>query len=323
MHHIIINPASRSGKGMKIWHQLLPILQQDKVAFQPYLTEKVGDATTIAKALTTGLTAPIRIIILGGDGTINEVLQGIQNFPLTHLAYLPTGSSNDFARDLNLETNPVKALEKILHTDTLLEMDLGVLSCKRGYYDLNQVFYQEEYQRYFNISSGIGFDAAVCEKALSSKIKNTLNHLGLGKLTYLGIALSLLLKGGNTDCVLTLDDAPPVRLPKLLFAAAMNHRYEGGGFLFAPDASHQDARLNLCAAHSLSFQRALRILPTAFSGNHLHFPEVYYHAASKIHLTTSIPLCVHTDGEVQIYANDIQFEITNHKLNLIPTYADH
>jgi len=319
MYHIIVNPASRSGKGNKIWNTLSPILNGKQIVYQVYFTEKVGHATDIAKKLTANLTAPIRLIILGGDGTINEVIQGICDFKNTSIAYIPTGSSNDLARDLKLEIDPVKALDKILKADQILEMDLGLISCNNGYYDRDGSRIDNVYQRYFNVSSGIGFDAAVCEEALSSKLKDLLNHLGLGKLTYLGIALHQLLKGSNASCQVTLDENPPFVLDRLIFAAAMNHRFEGGGFMFAPDADYTDTHLNLCIAHSMSFLRAIRILPTAFSGKHIRFPEVFYQKASRIDLETTVPLCIHTDGEVHIYADSVTYSVSEHKLRLIPT----
>ena len=104
------------------------------------------------------------------------------------------------------------------------------------------------------------------------------------KLTYLGIALRLLLKGETVSCQITFEDGAVLKLDHLLFAAVMNHRYEGGGFMFAPDADYADGYLNLCAAHNLTFSRALRILPTAFDGKHLHFNEIVITSYS-IHYT--------------------------------------
>lgn len=319
MYHMIVNPASRSGRGEKIWHTLLPVLKKNQTAYKVYLTKGTGDAGRIAKELTSDPSAPVKIIILGGDGTINEVLQGIQHFELTDIAYIPTGSSNDLARDMCLQTDPIQALEQILKSESIVMTDIGCLTCNNGYYSLSGDYVPGVHTRYFHVSTGIGFDAAVCEYALTSKIKDTLNHLGLGKLTYLGIALRLLLKGETASCQITFDGTDTMQLDHLLFAAVMNHRYEGGGFMFAPDADYADGLLNLCAAHKLTFLRALRILPTAFSGNHLHFPEIRSGKSSYIQIKTDRPLCIHTDGEVPFHADDITITISPCKLRLIPT----
>ena len=319
MYHIIVNPASRSGKGEKIWHTLLPVLKKNHTDYKVYLTKGIGDACKIAKDITSNLSNPLKLIILGGDGTINEVLQGIQQFELTDIAYIPTGSSNDLARDMGLQTDPIRALEQILYSDSIVLTDIGCLTCNHGYHTLSGDYVSGVHTRLFQVSTGIGFDASVCEYALHSKIKDTLNHLGLGKLTYLGIALRLLLKGETVSCQITFEDGAVLKLDHLLFAAVMNHRYEGGGFMFAPDADYADGYLNLCAAHNLTFSRALRILPTAFDGKHLHFNEIHSGKSSCIRLTTSKPLSVHTDGEVPFHADDISVTVFPHKLRLIQT----
>ena len=312
MYHVIINPASKSGKGKKIWEQLIPILESKKVAYTPYFTSGVGDACTYTEKLTSDTHGEtIHIIVLGGDGTMNEVLQGIKDYEHTVIGYIPTGSSNDLARDLNISRNPVDVLLHILENPTIVRMDIGKLvyeSCEK---DLPLKV------RYFNVGVGIGFDAAICEEALHSKIKNTLNRLGLGKLTYAGIAIKQLISTKLVSCEITLDDKEPLQLPKFVFIAAMVHRYEGGGFKFCPDASYTDGLLDICIAGPMSKLKLLRILPTAFSGKHLRFKNVYSFRVEKISIKTAIPLWVQTDGEVETKADRITATCLKEKLQFI------
>ena len=81
MYHIIINPASRSGKGKKIWkEQIKPALLRDNVSFRPYFSEKAGDVAVIASQILSEATEfPVPLIILGGDGTVNEALHGLSD----------------------------------------------------------------------------------------------------------------------------------------------------------------------------------------------------------------------------------------------------
>ncbi len=182
MYHIIINPASRSGKGLKIWkEQVEPALRRGGTLYRPYFSEKAGDVSKIAgKIMAHSGSEPVSLIILGGDGTVNEALQGIPDTSRVVLGYIPTGSSNDLARDLDIPTDPTAALDLILHSGVICSMDLGTLT------------YADGGSRRFAVSCGIGFDAAVCEEALRSKAKKVLNKFGLGKLTYLSIALKQL-----------------------------------------------------------------------------------------------------------------------------------
>ena len=320
MYHIIVNPASKSGRGQKIWDSLLPVLVNKNVPYQAYFTTGAGHASQIADMLSCNLTtASVTIIVLGGDGTINEVLQGLKNVPLVTLGYIPTGSSNDLARDIGLSRNPMEALLHILDTPRIKPMDLGIVHFKNGFYRKTKkpIYEADNAIRLFAVGCGIGFDAAVCEEAMDSPIKTALNNIGLGKLTYLGIALRQLIKAPTVSCDLTIDDNAPIRFPSLLFSASMIHRYEGGGFMFCPDASDDDGLLDVCLATGMPLHRALRILPTAFSGKHLRFPEIFSYRGKHIRIQTSTPLWVQTDGGVNVFADDINISLFPDKINFI------
>lgn len=289
MYHIIVNPVSRSGRGLSIWKkQIEPVLMKEQIAYQSHLSEKPGDVIRIAEELSasTDSDSTLQIIVLGGDGTVNETLQGISDPSRLILGYIPTGSSNDLARDLNLPGDPVDALHLILHTGTPVPMDLG------------HITYPDGEKRCFLVSCGIGYDAAVCEEALHSPMKNTLNRLGLGKLTYLGIALKQLFAARSISGRLTLDQGAPIEIGNMFFTCCMLHRYEGGGFMFAPDANAHDGILNLCAVGDIPKLLILFALPTAFHGKHYRFQGVTPYLAKEIVIESGAPLWVHTDGEV-------------------------
>ncbi len=287
MHHILINPASRSGKGLLIWkNQIEPALQWENIPYRAYFSKKAGNASRIAEEITSQTDSTLSLIILGGDGTINEALQGIRNTSRIILGYIPTGSSNDLARDLGIPYNPRDALDLILHSGTPKTMDLGTVT------------YPDGITRRFAVSCGIGFDAAVCEDAMHSTIKQIMNKLGLGKLTYLGVALKQLFTARAVSGQLTIEDGTPINIGNMLFTACMLHRFEGGGFQFAPNADANDGILNLCVVGDLSKLFVLFALPTAFRGSHYRFKGITPYKAQKLTIETSSPLWVHTDGEV-------------------------
>lgn len=285
MYHFIINPASRSGKGQKIWNNTIkPTLIRLGVEYQVHFSKKPGDLARIAEELTDARVS--HIVVVGGDGTVNETLQGIAENSGATLSYIPTGSSNDLARDLGFSKKTEEILDHLLFHPTDLSMDAGMLTSSNGV-------------RKFAVSCGIGFDAAVCQEVNHSKIKKVFNKIGLGKLTYLGIALKQMLMAKSVSCDIYLDDREkPVHLKKFLFVAMMNHRYEGGGFQMCPNASADDGFLDLCVIGNLPKLFILFALPTAFWGKHYIFPHVDTYRASKVHIVTSAPLWVHTDGEV-------------------------
>lgn len=288
MYHIIINPCSRSGRGLKIWKECIePKLHAYGIDYRYYFSKEPGDVARLADEITSAAPGkPLTLIILGGDGTVNEALSGMKDTSLVTLGYIPTGSSNDLARDLHIPKDPLEALELILHKGSAHIMDLGVVT------------YADGETRPFIVSCGIGFDAAVCEEALHSKLKNAFNRLGLGKLTYLGIALKQLFSAKAVSGRLTLDGSEPVNMKTLLFVACMLHRFEGGGFMFCPHADATDGILDLCAVGDLPKLLILFALPTAFKGKHYRFEGITPYRAKTITIETSSPLWVHTDGEV-------------------------
>ena len=307
MYHIIINPASRSGKGLQIWKkQVEPVLQEEKIVYRNYFSEKAGDVKRIAsEILSSNPSRPITIILLGGDGTVNEALQGMSDTSGVILGYIPTGSSNDLARDMGIPKDPLKALHLILHAGTPRPMDLGTVT------------YEDGSTRRFIVSSGVGFDAAVCEEALHSRMKTVLNRIGLGKLTYLGIALKQLFATKEISCKLTLDDNAPIDIHRILFSAIMIHRYEGGGFMFCPNADCTDGFLDLCVAGDLSKIVILCALPTAFWGKHYAVKGITPYRARRVHIETSSPLWVHTDGEVQRKSSSFTVTCEQHSAQFI------
>lgn len=287
MYHIIVNPASKSGFGLKKWKELKKLLLSDLDTYNVQFTSGQMDTYKCIRKLTSGnFVRPLNLIVLGGDGTINEVLNGIQDFDETILTYLPTGSSNDLARHMQKSSDPGELIKSLSKFKSPSSMDIGTVRYKGG-------------KRRFIVSSGIGFDAAVCEQAETSTLKKVLNIFKLGKLTYGAIAIKLLLHTPKTSCALYLDDAQePIHFDNMLFCAVMNHKYEGGGFMFAPDADNSDGYLDICLADSIKLWRALFLLPLALKGKHIGHKGIYHYRAQKITIETSAPLPVHTDGEI-------------------------
>lgn len=321
MYYIIVNPASKSGRGRKLWAELEPVFRLQNIPYRVVFSKGAGHVTRLVAKLTApdrlpADAAPLKLILLGGDGTVNEALQGVADFNRIWLGYIPTGSSNDLARDLGLPKDPALILETILKGNVVRTLDLGTLSY--GNTNENTDGNTGEAVRYFAVSSGIGFDAAVCEEALSSRFKKALNRMGLGKLTYLSIALKQLVAAKSVSCDIYLDDAKePVHFRRFLFTAFMIHRYEGGGFQFCPMADATDGKLDLCVVGRIPKPVILFALPTAFFGKHYMFPAIRHYAASKAVVHSSIPLWVHTDGEVSRKADEITVTCTKRQIRLM------
>ncbi len=173
------------------------------------------------------------------------------------------------------------------------------------------------YIRLFDVSAGIGFDAAVCEQALSSGTKNFLNKIGLGKLTYGSIALRQLLGSEKVPCDIILDNGEAIHLKRFIFIAAMVHHYEGGGFNFAPKADLTDGKFDLVYAGDMPSIRMLFALPLSFIGHYYWIKGIGHHVVQKVTIKTDKPMWVHTDGEVSVKSDHITFECLKQQLRMM------
>ncbi len=303
MYYFIVNPSSRSGHGLKVWQKVEAELERVSVEYRVFFTSKRLSATELVRDIT-GQPGQHTIVALGGDGTVNEAVNGIQDFSRVTFAYIPTGSSNDFARSLGLPHDPAAAVQNILYPTYYVKTDLGELQ-----YDGNT--------RLFVVSCGIGFDAAVCHEALRSRIKDVLNHLGLGKLTYVGIALRQLLLLPAFPISIRLNNGLKLSFPKIFFVSVQNFPYEGGGLKMCPHADDKDGKLDLCVVERLSKLFLAAVLPTAYFGKHTIFRQVHLHKGESIHLKTTVPMPVHVDGESCQCQTDISLRCLPARLKVI------
>ena len=101
MYYFIVNPGSRSGRGKAVWQIVEGILEREQVEYLVFFTAYRYHATKLAREITSQ-KEKLTLVTVGGDGTVNEVVDGIQDFSRVTFGYIPTGSSNDFARSLRL-----------------------------------------------------------------------------------------------------------------------------------------------------------------------------------------------------------------------------
>lgn len=305
MYYFIINPHSRSGHGMEIWHKAEEHLRKNSVEYEAYLTEYPGHASQLA-AQIAAFGIPAVLGVIGGDGTLNEVINGLANVEFSHLTlgYIPTGSGNDFARGAGIPTEAEASLELLLNPGKITAIDIG-LACTK------------EQSRYFLVSSGIGYDADICKRAMRSPIKKVLNRFGLGKLTYVLVALKLLFLYRPCPVCVRLDQKKTFSLPRFFFVTGMNHKYEGGGVKFCPFADFQDGLLDYCIVGNLSKAKILALFPTAFVGKHTGFRGISMLRGKSLDIISQVPLPVHCDGEILGSTTHLTLTATGKTINLI------
>lgn len=307
MYHFIINPKSSSGKGIKYWWIVKEELALREIPYTATFTEYVGHATEIAEQICGENSGIKNIVILGGDGTVNEVINGIQNYKEVLLGYIPSGSSNDLARSLKIPKDPIKALSNILKPVKFKYLDHGMIT----FID------KDVAPRKFSCSSGIGFDANVCYEVQASPLKKRLNRFGAGKLVYLAIAIKQLLTMKSTDGSVIVDGMKKDTYQKILVVSSMIHKYEGGGLLMAPNADPSDGKLSVCLVHGFGRLKALLLLPTLLFGKHIYFKGVEVFNCSEIEIILSNDMGVHTDGETPAICSHIKVSTVPEQIRMI------
>lgn len=311
MLYFIVNPLSRSGKGRNIWNNIQSLLEEKNVDYNVYFTDFHGHASEIAKEISS-LANPTNmetIVVLGGDGTLNEVLNGLSNekfnvLPYITLGHIPTGSGNDFSRSMNLPKNPFKSLEIILNPKEYTYIDYGITksnTCTRN----------------FIVSTGIGYDASITHETFKSNLKTLLNKVKLGKLVYIIIGIKQLFLSKNAPARLTIDSNTPIEIERMLFTSIHIQKYEGGGFPFTPSANPTDGKIDVCVFHDSSKLRFAFLLIASKFGKHPKFRGVDIYSCKSVTISSDLEKAVHTDGEIFGSHKTISVSSPNNKIRFI------
>lgn len=309
MLYFIVNETSRSGKTRQIWKDIQQSLIKADVSYEYMITQGRDHATKLASEISQRPEDNICIVVIGGDGTMNEVINGIADFDKVRFGIIPTGSGNDFGGGLDLPKSPEENLQRIISyykagEDSYRAVDIGL------------VRWGQNQKKLFGISSGIGLDAIVCKKALSSKLKNVLNKLGLGSLTYVLLTIITLFSMKTADFEISYDNNKST-LKKTIFAAAMNLRAEGGGVPMAPDANPYDGKLSISSASGIPKWITFLCLPFLVAGKHTHIKGFNLVSCREASIHSSQKMTLHADGEYVADVTDLTFRVYPQKLRLM------
>lgn len=296
MYYFIVNLAGGGGRGASAWKSLREILQREKIEYKAFRTRHAGDAGVIAHRLTNTDDTKIRdLIVVGGDGTINEVLNGIEDLSRVRLGIIPCGSGNDLARGLGIPKDVEQAWKRIKLSDGF-DIDVGELMVRDRIADAGAGYICHR----FCISAGVGLDAIVCKKVSQTKLKALLNMAGFGSLSYILVTIINLFAMETSTMKLMIrdgDNAYEKILKDSIFMAAMNLRAEGGGVKMSPDARYDDGKLSICNAHGIPKWKAFFLLPFVTMGKHKGKSGFFLENGEEFVLSMQTPMTVHADGE--------------------------
>lgn len=303
MYYFIVNPSARRGHGEKIWKRLECRVARSGIEYEVRMTTGQGEAMRIAAELTEGGREPLTIIAVGGDGTVNEVLNGLSFGRPVTVGYIPTGSGNDLARSLRLPHSPIRCLKRVLKPRCYRTLDYGVLSYEKG----------EPVHRRFLVSSGIGLDAAVCH----DKLELSHRWYGLGRAGYWILGIRQLITARPVKGYLLLDGVKKVEFNHIYFISSHIHPCEGGGFRFAPKADYCDGLLDLCVVHNSSKYQLVPVLLDALAGRMGHHRGVRVYRCREVQIHVDRPMPVHVDGESCFCQTDIHLRCVERQVRMM------
>lgn len=310
-YFFIVNERAGIGKKHSIWKQdLKPELIRRGIHFRIYECSHPGHATELVQKILAEHDGAVTLVVVGGDGTFNEALNGINDFSRVTIGFIPTGSANDLGYSLGIPSQPVMALEHILQSENEHFMDIG-----------ETLFHKTGEVRRFAISSGIGLDAEVCALVSNGRLKAVLNRLHLGKLVYFVNAIRIVFSQPLAEGKLIFTDEEGKQtermIHKLYFLAGMNQRFEGGHLAMAPSAESNDGLLSFAMAHSLTRMQALISLGLLALRLHERVKGYEVVHAKACHIMLKDQLEVHTDGEVHDRHWDITVTCLPHQLKIL------
>ncbi|MEG0663138.1 MAG: YegS/Rv2252/BmrU family lipid kinase, partial [Anaerovoracaceae bacterium] len=250
-HLFIINPAAGQGEAMHLVEQIHEAMQRLKVNGEFYYTKGRGDGEAFVRKIAEE-GKPVRFYSCGGDGTLNEVVNGAYGYSNAEVGCIPKGTGNDFVRNFSGEFTDIEA--QLQGTSTpcdLIQYTMG--GTRRCCINM------------FNI----GFDCNVVD--LTTRLKKK-PFIG-GSLAYLlGVAITLIKKKG-ADLQIFLEEE---KLPeeKILLIAVANGCFCGGGVKGVPKASTNDGLMDVSVVRNISRTQFLQLFPRYAKGTHLEHKKI-------------------------------------------------
>jgi len=300
-YRIIANPTSGHGNGAKA----IPVIEKYFTAhgldFSLVRTERVGHAIELARA--AALEGVDVVVASGGDGTVNEVINGLMaaraEGKIAALGVLPAGRGNDFSYCKGIPED-IESACKVLLANQRHKVDIGLI---RGG--------KISSERYFGNVLGVGFDAITTIEV------SKMPRWG-GFLSFLAAVIKTIFLFYKGPTVKVDYDDKSLTLPTLL-VAVMNGRRLGDGFYLAPEGKADDGLFDLVIAREVTRRRIFTLIPHFMKGTQATQPEITSVQAAKVTITAQKGvLPAETDGEILCTDGDwLQVEILPRAIDLV------
>lgn len=300
---VIVNPVAGKRRLRKEWINIYRTLKRASIHFSVQSTEYAGHAVILTRQLIQNGFR--KILIIGGDGTVNEAVNGIftsgiDNLPTVTIALIPYGTGNDWARHWGLNRMTRSQIVSTLYQRKTESVDVGLMT-----YTLNG----KEKQQYFLNGAGFGFDGLVV---------NITNHLkrilGGHAWVYSLSVLTAVFRYRSTQMEITCEGK---HIADKIFSISIGNGCYSGGGLKQTNGNPTDGKLYLMAMHSPTFIKIIKGLGFLFRGEIYKFPLAETIETSELTVKTVKSINVETDG-VEINGDGIyHFTTMPHAINMV------
>lgn len=280
---IIRNPKAGGGAAIKQWPKIRQALLNAQIEYEDWRTEKAKHAEELARtAIAMGFR---KILALGGDGTINEIVNGMvgQSYVDSSqliLAQWPMGTGNDWSRSLILPKD-LKSFLALMKAEQAVLHDVGLISWTNKR--------QKTQQRYFINIASIGFAAKVVQAVQAKKRK--------GKLAYLRATIKALRQYEAQSMRLKIDGKDVGEFETFNLSLGIG-RFHGNGMQQCPDAHYDDGVFDLTLIQKISPWKVVMNIRRLYSGRFVEQAEVLQFKGQSIELKSSEGLLIEVDGEL-------------------------
>ncbi|MBC8199980.1 MAG: diacylglycerol kinase family lipid kinase [Desulfobacteraceae bacterium] len=280
----IVNPNAGNGSTGTKWPFIKTLAENRLGSFMTHITAGPGDATVFAKdAVSKGI---FLIVCVGGDGTLNEVVNGLMEHEESFRAdltigFIPNGTGCDFIRTVAIPRNINEAID-IIAARNVRSIDLGRLVFRdhKG----------SECRRYFHNIASFGLGGEVAQR-----VNNTTKLFG-PFFSFIRATLISIFLYGKKQIYLKIDNGNQ-QMYSIWNVAVANGRYHGGGMLVAPDASVDDGLLNITLIGDLSLAGLFIHLPKLYNGKIKQVDKVITFTGKRIEVTSDQRVLLDVDGE--------------------------
>jgi YegS/Rv2252/BmrU family lipid kinase len=284
----LVNPASDNGATGKRWPELAHRAARLGLSGETFFSERPGHLTELARAAVDG--GATLVVAVGGDGTMNEVVNGIAGRDVD-FATIPIGTGMDFGRTYGIPTKFEDAVRVALE-GTPRTIDAGLVSYR--------TWGGEDAERWYANVGSVGMSGAVAQRA------NGMSKALGGKTTFFYALTRVFLEWANTDVTVRFDGKE--RHGKMHDVIVANGVWHGGGMKLAPDARSDDGVFDVVMIGDVGKVDFLTTAPKLYKGKHIAHSKIEVVRTARVEVDAAEHLPIELDGE-QVGTTPATFEV--------------